>query len=192
MTRNRIPLRQQGPRVSPTLVAAPTSPRLRASSCDYLLIVAWLTASAGIVVTVLTFFPNIADVLILRSILITDVIAFCFSIFPVWTYFTLAESSRNQGSISKKRLGLRVSSISGDRIGLIRAGIRNAVKLAPWQLAHIAVVRLALDVDAPIIIATTYWMSVFLVILTSVMALHDPLKRALHDQVAATRVVRIL
>jgi hypothetical protein len=44
-------------------------------------------------------------------------------------------------------------------------------------------------VDDPVTIGTAYALSVLIPVLSIVMAWRDPLRRALHDRVAGTRVV---
>jgi hypothetical protein len=78
----------------------------------------------------------------------------------------------------------------GRRPRLPQIMIRNAVKLLPWQLAHVAVVRIILEVDAPVVIGLTYVLSLAIPVLSMAMAWRDQLHRAMHDRAARTRVIR--
>lgn len=169
-----------------TLIPAPGRARLRASAWDFLLIAGWLVLLA---VMAAVIFPRVGAGSISFSVFATDAIVFGCSVLPVWLYLTASEASRAQASWGKRRAGLRVVTGDGGRPGWIRVAARNAVKLAPWELAHIAVVRLALEVDTPIVIGVTYGLSVLIVVVSITLAVLDPLRRALHDRFAGTRVV---
>lgn len=58
---------------------------------------------------------------------------------PVWCYFALSESSPWQATLGKRLLGLRVTDVAGNRIGIGRAFLRTAVKLLPWDLSHLTI-----------------------------------------------------
>jgi hypothetical protein len=81
--------------------------------------------------------------------LVADAVALVITVLPVWGYLTAAEAGAAQGSWGKRQAGLRVVSADGQQVSWGRAAVRNAVKLAPWQLAHVTVARIILDVEAP-------------------------------------------
>ena len=111
--------------------------------------------------------------------------------FPTWIYLTVFESGSGRASWGKRVVGLRVvAQQHNGKVGTARVAGRNAVKLMPWQLAHLAVARLILGVDAPVFIAVTYTLSLAVPAVSIVMARRDPQRRALHDRVAGTRVVQ--
>ena len=121
--------------------------------------------------------------------LLADAAAFLLTVLPVWVYLTTTESGREQASWGKRRAGLRVSSATGTDIGRRRVAVRNAVKLLPWQLAHLAVARIITGADEPVTIWSMYTLSLLLPVVSISMAWRDPLARALHDRVASTRVI---
>jgi uncharacterized RDD family membrane protein YckC len=57
---------------------------------------------------------------------------------PCWCYFASSEGSSRMATLGKRVLGLRVVDVYGSRIGTARAWLRTAVKLAPWEVAHVA------------------------------------------------------
>lgn len=120
----------------------------------------------------------------------TDAVAFLISVLPVWVYLSVTEGGAQQATWGKRRTRLRVIAADGGAPGRGRAVIRNAVKLLPWQLAHLAVARWILRVDQPATIGVSYALSVLIPVVSVVMMVRDPLRRALHDRVAGTRVVR--
>lgn len=57
---------------------------------------------------------------------------------PVWTYFTLCDHGAGGATIGKRLLSLRVRTGAGDRVGIVRALGRTALKMLPWETAHAA------------------------------------------------------
>jgi uncharacterized RDD family membrane protein YckC len=70
------------------------------------------------------------------------IVAFCTTVLPVGAYFTLLESSPRGATLGKRRMHLRVVRLGGGRLSLGRALLRSAVKLLPWQLAHMSLVHI--------------------------------------------------
>ena len=168
--------------------AASTTARGRASAFDLLIIGAWvalLSAAAAVLRLWVPggVFPSAPPAV--------DLSAFAATVLPAWIYLTVSESGSGRASWGRRRVGLRVVA-QGDngKTGAPRIAGRNAVKLMPWQLAHLAVARLILGVDAPVFIAVTYTLSLALSAVSILMAWRDRQHRALHDRVAGTRVVQ--
>ena len=172
--------------MAPGPEAAPGRARLRASAWDYLVIVAWLAVRTVLGVLARVLVPPAAGPL---SPLAVDAVALGLSVLPVWGYLTLTEGSTAQATWGKRRTSLRVTDARGAKPGRVRVAVRNGVKLLPWQLAHVSVARIVLEVDAPFVVGATYALSLLLPAVSIAMAWRDPLHRALHDRVAGTRVV---
>src|SRR5690625_3908011 len=66
---------------------------------------------------------------------------------PVSLYFVLCESSKWQGTLGKRKIGIRVVDGAGQRIGIGRSILRTSVKLIPWEVAHFGIWRLILPTD---------------------------------------------
>lgn len=160
-------------------------PRVKASLIDYLVIVAWLLVLTGLSLIVRPFLPPATGP---QDVYLTDLIVFAMTVFPVWLYLTLTEASRAAATVGKRVAGLRVVMSDAGRAGGARVAARNAVKLVPWQLAHVAVARFMLGVqfEAGLV---CYGASLVLAVTTIVIAIRDPRRRGLHDLVAGTRVV---
>lgn len=62
---------------------------------------------------------------------------------PFNLYFSLLESSRWQATLGKRRLGLRVTDMGGNRLSFGRAVVRTTLKFLPWELGHVSVILLA-------------------------------------------------
>ncbi len=58
---------------------------------------------------------------------------------PVWLYFILSERSASGATIGKRLLKLSVRTLpTTEQISGRQALLRNAVKLLPWEIAHLA------------------------------------------------------
>ena len=122
-----------------TLTPAGLWPRVKAFGVDYLFIAAYLIVLTG-AVWGLRLTP-------LRSLLATlygapSTAQFTDSLFfdiPVMLYFALFESSEWQATPGKRRVGLRVVTESGQRIGRPRALGRIILKFLPWEIAHTSI-----------------------------------------------------
>ena len=123
------------------------------------------------------------------NLVLTDVIAFAAAVLPTWLYLTLNEASMAAGTIGKRLRGLAVASDPA-RAHVASVALRNAVKLLPWQLAHLAVPRLLFDTQGPFAIGCVV-AALVLTVGSVAMAVVDPHRRALHDRVARTQVVTI-
>jgi uncharacterized RDD family membrane protein YckC len=116
-------------------LAAPGGARWRASLWDHAAILCWLAilTVAGLVLrTVLPPAPSYLPV-------VAGVVALLLTVAPVWAFLTVGEAGRHAAGWGKRRAGLRVVGPDGGRSGSSRVAVRNAVKLLPWQLAHVAV-----------------------------------------------------
>lgn len=110
---------------------------------------------------------------------------------PVWLYFILFEKSSSGATPGKRLLGLRVRTAAGHKqISTGQAVLRNAVKLLPWELAH-----LANNLPVPLMYAEAPDFRIGFVacgvlmggLMASVVAHRQ--RRGLHDLAAGTRVV---
>jgi uncharacterized RDD family membrane protein YckC len=116
-------------------------PRVKAFGVDYLFIAAYLIVLTGSVwglrltplrrlLAHLYGAPSTAQ--------LTDSLLFDI---PVMLYFALFESSAWQATPGKRRIGLRVVTESGQRVGLPRALGRIILKFLPWEIAHTSIWR---------------------------------------------------
>ena len=164
---------------------APWPARLIASLIDYLVIVAWLLLLTGLGWVIGPLPVSNASV----HLVLVDVVVFMFTVLPVWLYLTLTEAAAASATIGKRIRQLMVHS-NPSRAHVAAIALRNAVKLLPWQLAHLAVSRFILDeqVGAAVVLDI---LAIVLVVVTIAMAVVDRRCRALHDRIAGTRVVAL-
>lgn len=163
--------------------------RILAFALDYVLIFVYiaLTLAVGFALFLEPLRP-VREALFATA-LSTWLIQFLVMTLPVTLYFALCESSVWQGTLGKRKLGLRVVDAAGGRVGLARSLIRSAVKFLPWELGH-TVFRRALYNPQPA------WLVNGGIVLIWVLAgaylasmLVSKKRQALYDLVAGTFVV---
>lgn len=108
--------------------------RTQAFLLDYVAILAYMALLAAVFVPL----SRGAQGSRLRSLspLGGDLLAFVTLVLPVTLYFAIGDASRKQGSWGKQRMGIRVQTLDGQRLGLGRSLLRSALKFLPWQTAH--------------------------------------------------------
>jgi uncharacterized RDD family membrane protein YckC len=119
----------------------------------------------------------------------TDLLVLAATVLPAGVYLAAGEAGSHQAAWGKRRAALQVVTSDGGRPGVGRIALRTAVKLLPWQLAHLAVARLILQADDPVVTWGSNALAYLIPAVSVTMALRDPEGRALHDRVAGTRVV---
>jgi len=108
--------------------------RTRAFLLDYLLMLGYMALLAAFFVPLSR--GALRKQLSSLSPLGADVLAFVSLVLPVTLYSAIGDASRKQGTWGKQRIGLRVQTVGGRRIGLARSLLRSGLKYLPWQLAH--------------------------------------------------------
>lgn len=110
-----------------------------------------------------------------------------FSI-PLWLYSALCDASRSGATVGKRVAGVAVTSINGSgRVTLPRAAVRTAVKLVPWELAHVVGFALA-DVIGPAVQTTGVVAAKPLAAVWVGSAVLSDDSRSVHDLTAGTVV----
>lgn len=111
-----------------------------------------------------------------------------FSI-PVWAYFTLSDASESGASIGKRIMGVHVSSSAHhSKLSLGRALARTALKLLPWELAHVFGFAVADSVGEGMRAAGLIGANV-LTLLYFVVFVVTGGRRSIHDLIVGTRVL---
>jgi uncharacterized RDD family membrane protein YckC len=166
---------------------APLRARAAATGLDYLVISGWLAVLAAVGVPLSLLAPPHPE---RWPLLLGDLAVFALTVLPAGLYLGLTEAGARSATLGKRRLGLAVATTAGARPGPGRIALRTVVKLLPWQLAHLAVLRLALDAGPAAFAWTADGLALGLVALTVALAVAGPGHRALHDLAAGTVVVR--
>lgn len=121
-----------------------------------------------------------------------EVIAFSTTVLPSILYFSLQEGGSRQATWGKRRAGLRLRWVAGGPVSYPRAFVRNALKFAPWQIAHSSMLHIPgwpFDSAAPSGLAlgglVAAWGLVFAYLGTLVLT---PSRRTLYDRLSGTVV----
>ncbi|MBU1049153.1 RDD family protein [Candidatus Bipolaricaulota bacterium] len=113
-----------------------------------------------------------------------------FSI-PVWAYFALCDASPRGETLGKRLLKLQVVSMDGQRLGLATSLARTALKLLPWEMAHVFGFALAEQIggvgQAVGLIAANGLLVLYLCVVVITKG-----KRTVHDFILGTEVRRTL
>lgn len=119
------------------------------------------------------------------ELLLGDVAVALATVVPFLLYLALSESSPHRATVGKRWAHLVVTGAGGGTASRSAVWTRNLVKVLPWQLAHLAVSRMVLDVQltAAVVLDVA---SLVLLALVAVPALTGG--QGLHDRVAGTRV----
>lgn len=170
-----------------TLVATGTpanlTGRAAAVAIDAATIAAWAAAAAGAGWVVRRRRRSLSPAA-------ADAFAFGTLVAPTIVTLALQEASPRQATLGKSVVGLRVQSVHGQRLGVLHALARNAVKMAPWQIAHSAVFRMAAGSEH------RAWQGLAVGAQLAVMGsaltvLRDPDNRSWHDRLTRTRVIAV-
>ena len=167
--------------------------RIQAFMYDYLVILGYLAvlATGGLL---LTLGPLGSDWTALVSTpWRMDLLAFVTTVLPVILYFTWNERSAAGATWGKKRIGLRVTTLDGNRLGGGRALVRSVVKFLPWQMAHTALFHIPgfpmATADPP---SWTVWMmgAMWLLVAAYLLGLTSLYGgRTIYDRLSSSQVV---
>jgi uncharacterized RDD family membrane protein YckC len=166
---------------------APFKLRIYAFLLDYLVIVLY----GILVVGIISFaFKSYITPLFSSSPVTAELTGLLMMTIPVSLYFIFSESSKWQGTLGKRKLGLYVVDGEGKRIGIGRSIFRTAIKFLPWEVAHFGVWRLMLPTDFSEITILVILNAVNLMILLYlIIPLTNKKKKNVYDWIAGTEVV---
>ncbi len=151
--------------------------RCAAYLADILLLFAILFPLGWIAVLAFGFSPA-------SGIQIWEATVLNFSI-PAWLYFTLSDSLWGGQTLGKRLFRLKVTVAPGLPLSVPRALLRTAVKLLPWELAHIG--GFALE-TTPAWQWTCIVLSNLLILVYLAVAIATHGRRSIHDWIARTEV----
>lgn len=123
---------------------------------------------------------------------------------PIWLYFTGYEAGDQHATLGKRWLGLTVAGASGTPPSFGRAFLRTIVKLMPFEIAHIVIAVPANPFIDPLTaglilpgmkelggtVLAGLLVALLLLGATMLSAALHPDRRALHDLLAGTWVVK--
>lgn len=111
---------------------------------------------------------------------------------PSWTYFAVADTSPSGATAGKRLLRLRTRTADGARLSPTRALLRTAVKLAPWELTHLSMFGLAVELGTFSPLQIVLLSSVYVLLAAYlIVALRHGGERSVHDLAAGSAVRRV-
>ncbi len=119
--------------------------RLVAFALDWLVIALWCGVLLGAV-----FFLSAGTPRKFSGPWTAQAVGFLSLTLPVTLYFSFMESSRWRATLGKRIVGLRVSTISGERLGFGTAILRNGIRFVPWELGHVCAWQASYSPDGEI------------------------------------------
>jgi uncharacterized RDD family membrane protein YckC len=164
--------------------------RAAAFGVDYLLIAGWLVLVVGAGALLRLAAPGAASALFANP-LIGEASGFLVLTLPVSAYFAVSEAGSPGASWGKERLGLRVTTASGQDLRPGRSILRTALKFLPWELTHAIIWRFANPGSAPEALLDIGLVFVWALIAVNLAsALLDDRRRTLYDRLSGTCVVQ--
>jgi uncharacterized RDD family membrane protein YckC len=122
-----------------------------------------------------------------------EISAFLLLVLPVILYFALFECSSWQATWGKRKIGIYVTNMQGERLSLGRSLVRSFIKFLPWELAHACLWRIPgwpLDPQTPPLIISTGLVLVWVIVGAYVISMLISKKhQTLYDMIAGSHVV---
>lgn len=163
------------------------SNRIYAFLLDYLVIIIYGVFVVG---TISLLFRQTFQTLFSVSPAIAELTGFMMMTLPISFYFILYECSKWQGTLGKRKMGLRVVDGFGQRIGVGRSFVRTAIKFLPWELAHFGIWQVILPSNMNEIIIYIILISANFAILAYLLfPLTNKKRKNIYDWIAGTEVV---
>jgi uncharacterized RDD family membrane protein YckC len=175
-----------------TISAGPASlwQRVKAFAFDYLLIAGYLILIVGLGVGVNVTLPRVSQTLFANRVS-GQVISFLLVTLPVILYYALLESSPQQATWGKRKIGLRVIETEGARLKFLHALARTLLKFVPWELSHTLIWQLSFAQPETTPFINAGFVLVWLLIGANLLSLWLSKKhQTLYDRLSATYVVR--
>ncbi|CAG7640882.1 RDD family protein [Paenibacillus allorhizosphaerae] len=119
--------------------------------------------------------------------LLAEITGFLFITLPVYLYFALCEGSKSHATWGKRKMGVVVTGIHGQSIGLGSSLLRSALKFVPWELAHFTIWHIVIPSEYPdsliySLLATVYGLAIIYLI----SPLWSKNKQTVYDFIAGT------
>ena len=162
--------------------------RVRAFVLDYVIILIYL-AAITLVVWLLNLFS--IDEWLFAERIRAQIVAFLLVTLPVTLYFAIRESSTQQATWGKQRVGLKVTDYNGERIGFWRSFARTLLKFIPWELSHTFIWNLSFSPQEDSVLITFGFGLVYLLAGLNIASLILAKKhQTIYDLLAKTYVVK--
>ncbi|WP_054028822.1 RDD family protein [Bacillus sp. FJAT-28004] len=159
------------------------STRLIAFLWDYVIILGYLFLLFGVSFLV----KPLLIPLFMASPLSGEITGFLLITLPVYLYFALSEGSKSQATWGKQKMGIVVTDLIGQPIGIGNSLFRSAIKFIPWELAHFTIWHIVIPIDYPDYLIYSLFATVYgLVFLYLISPLMNKNKQTVYDFIAGT------
>jgi uncharacterized RDD family membrane protein YckC len=163
--------------------------RITAFLLDYVIILIYLAAFT-VVMWLLNSLFSINDLLFSDRVQ-AQIVAFLLVTFPVALYFAISESSNQQATWGKQRIGLKVTDYNGERISFWRSLARTLLKFIPWELSHTLIWELSFSPQTDDVLIYYGFGLVYLLVGLNIASLIMTKKhQTIYDLLAKTYVVK--
>lgn len=116
-----------------------------------------------------------------------EVTGFLFITLPVYLYFAVCEGSKSHATWGKRKVGVMVTGINGQSIGLGSSLSRSALKFVPWELAHFTIWHMVIPSDYPESLVYSLLAVVYVLALIYLISpLWSKNKQTVYDLIAGT------
>jgi len=165
----------------------PLKKRIYAFLLDWLVITVYGIFVVG---TISFVFRPYIEPLFSSSPATAELTGFFMITLPVSLYFILCECSKWQGTLGKRKMGIRVVDRFGQRIGIVRSVVRTVIKFLPWEVAHFGIWQLILPSTLSEMTVLIILNAVNLAILVYLLIpLTNKRKKNIYDWSAGTMVI---
>lgn len=163
--------------------------RIKAFALDYVVIAGYLIVVVGLGVGINWAMPYLAQTLFAKRIR-GQFISFMLVTLPVTLYYALLESSPQQATWGKRKIGLRVTDSRGARLNFAHSLGRTLLKFIPWELSHTLIWQLRFTAPESSTLISVGFALVWVLVGANLFSAWMAQKhQALYDLLAGTYVV---
>ncbi|GIP25661.1 hypothetical protein J23TS9_07910 [Paenibacillus sp. J23TS9] len=157
--------------------------RIIAFLWDYVIIAGYLLLLVGLSFLIRPWLVP----LFTTSALLAEITGFLFITLPVYLYFAICECSKSHATWGKRKMGIVVSGIRGQSIGLGSSLFRSALKFLPWELAHFTIWHMVIPSGYPdpiiyVLLSAVYGLILFYLL----SSLWSKNKQTIYDVISGT------
>lgn len=163
--------------------------RVNAFVLDYVIILFYLAAVTLIFFLLNSLFgPNLW---LFTNRVRAQVTGFLLITLPVTLYFAIGESSNQQATWGKRRAGLKVGALNGERIGFWKAFARTLLKFIPWELSHTLIWEVSFSPETDSVLVSLGFALVYVLVglnIASLLMTRD--NQTVYDLIVGTYVIK--
>lgn len=159
------------------------STRLIAFLWDYMIILGYLFLLFGVSFLI----KPLLIPLFMASPISGEITGFLLITMPVYLYFAISEGSKSHATWGKQKMGIVVTDMAGQPIGLGNSLLRSALKFIPWELAHFTIWHIVIPTEYPDYLIYSLFATVYgLVFIYLISPLMNKNKQTLYDLIVGT------